>query len=111
MIKWPGKNWIFLDTDAVPTALYDVQDLAHLHEDITAPAMYRISENVAPVNAGIVIFVAVPHTDADWRQPDSARKYLDQRLSQLLHQANVERHPGTLGAAAEDVPVPVIPTI
>ena len=53
-LLYPGKNWILMDTDAAPTALYDVSELATLHPGISAPGIYVISEGAGPINAGIV---------------------------------------------------------
>ena len=83
-LLYPGKNWILCDTDAAPTALYDVADLASMHENITAPGMYVISEGASPINAGIVT-VHRGSTNAREHVPCSSLEDLIwHRLSELV---------------------------
>lgn len=95
-LLFPGKNWILMDTDAAPTALYDVADLADMHHDNKAPGMSVISEGANPINAGIVTI----HRQHNRATERVECKFLDDMIWHRLLELVVHASPGKPGEQA-----------
>ena len=78
---------MLVDTDAVPTALFDIEELLDFHRSAPNPGLYVVNEPASAINAGLVI-VPREHSRAQERYtPVPLEEYMWSRLQALIREA------------------------